>query len=50
VDVVERDRFVVAEFRRRGIPVVMVPSGGYTRESYRLIASSIEAILADHPT
>jgi histone deacetylase 11 len=50
VDVVERDRFVVAEFRRRGIPVVMVPSGGYTRGSYRLLADGIEAILADHPT
>ena len=39
----------MAEFRRRGIPVVMVPSGGYTRDSYRLIAGSVEAILADHP-
>jgi histone deacetylase 11 len=47
-DVVERDRFVVGEFRRRGVPVVMMPSGGYTRESYRLIASGVAAILADH--
>lgn len=46
-DVSARDRLVIAEFRRRGIPVVMVPSGGYTRDSYQLLAGSIEAILAD---
>jgi histone deacetylase 11 len=48
-DVVARDRLVIAEFRRRGIPVVMVPSGGYTRDSYQLLAAGIEAILSDHP-
>jgi histone deacetylase 11 len=40
-DVLERDLFVIDEFQRRKIPVVMVTSGGYTRESYRLIAASV---------
>lgn len=44
-DVRTRDLFVIDEFRRRRVPVVMLPSGGYTRESYRLIAASVEAIL-----
>ena len=40
-DVLERDYFVVSEIRRRGIPTVMLPSGGYTSRSARLIAASI---------
>jgi histone deacetylase 11 len=44
-DVLERDLFVVDEFRRRTMPAVMVTSGGYTRESWRLIAGSVEEIL-----
>ena len=37
----ERDLFVVEELRSRGIPTLMVPSGGYTRASYRLLADSV---------
>jgi histone deacetylase 11 len=45
-DVLERDLFVVEEFRQRGMPVVMVTSGGYTAESWRLIAASVGEIVA----
>jgi histone deacetylase 11 len=41
----ERDLFIVAELRARGFPTMMVVSGGYTKESYRLIADSIAALL-----
>jgi histone deacetylase 11 len=44
-DILERDLFVMNEFRRRKIPVVMLPSGGYTAESYRLIAASVRELL-----
>lgn len=44
-DILERDLFVMNEFRRRKIPVVMLPSGGYTAESYRLIATSVRELL-----
>ena len=37
----ERDLFVVEELRSRGIPTLMLPSGGYTRASYRLLADSV---------
>ncbi|MEZ6185861.1 MAG: hypothetical protein R3F62_12730 [Planctomycetota bacterium] len=39
--IAERDAWVVGELRRRGIPTAVVPSGGYTRESHRLIARSV---------
>jgi histone deacetylase 11 len=46
-DVVERDRHVVRTFAARGIPVVAVTSGGYTRESHRLVAQlAIEMVEA----
>lgn len=48
-DVLERDLFVVGEFRRRNVPVVMVTSGGYSRESYRLIAATVEQLLTRFP-
>lgn len=44
-DVLERDLLVMDEFRRRGMPAVMVTSGGYTRESWRLIAASVAEIV-----
>lgn len=43
--VFERDRFVIDELSRRGIPCLMLPSGGYTRESYRLIARTATWVL-----
>lgn len=46
-DVAERDRFVVRTLAARGIPVVAVTSGGYTRESHRLVAQlAIEIVSA----
>jgi histone deacetylase 11 len=44
-DVLERDLFVIDQLRSRNIPAIMLPSGGYTRDSYRLIATTIGALL-----
>ncbi|REJ66307.1 MAG: histone deacetylase [Planctomycetota bacterium] len=41
----ERDLFAVGELRRRGIPTVMLPAGGYSQESYRLVAESVIALI-----
>jgi histone deacetylase 11 len=43
--VLQRDAFVVNTLRERGIPTLMLPSGGYTSQSYRLIADSVMALL-----
>jgi histone deacetylase 11 len=43
--VLERDRMVFNFVDTRSIPWVMVLSGGYSRESYRLIARSVEYVL-----
>ena len=39
--IVERDALVVDELRRRGIPTVMLLSGGYSSESYKHVADSV---------
>lgn len=44
-DVLARDLFVTQQFRDRRIPVVLLPSGGYTRESFRLVAVTLENLL-----
>jgi histone deacetylase 11 len=44
-DLAERDLMVVTMARERGIPVAMVLSGGYSAESWRIHADSIEGIL-----
>ena len=44
----ERDVYVIDSLRKRGIPVVMLTSGGYTKTSFQLIADSIAAILRRH--
>lgn len=44
--VLERDLFVVQTLRGRGIPTVMLLSGGYTRESYKLVARSVGELVA----
>jgi histone deacetylase 11 len=44
-DLAERDLMVVAMARERGIPVAMVLSGGYSAESWKIHADSIEGIL-----
>jgi histone deacetylase 11 len=47
--VLKRDRFVLCELVERGIPTIMLPSGGYTSESYRLIADSVADALGIWP-
>ncbi|KAK7499568.1 hypothetical protein BaRGS_00009220 [Batillaria attramentaria] len=39
--IIERDQIVFQKARTRGIPVLMVTSGGYLRETARIIANSI---------
>lgn len=46
-DVLQRDLFVVNEFRRREIPFVMLLSGGYSQESYRLVANTVTRLIED---
>jgi histone deacetylase 11 len=43
--ILRRDLFVVDALRKRGIPTVMVCSGGYTQQSFRLIADSVIGII-----
>ena len=44
-DLADRDSIVVTFVRERSIPVAMVLSGGYSAESWRIHADSIEGIL-----
>ena len=44
-DVLARDLYVIDQLRSRGIPVVMLLSGGYCRESYRLVANTVVELL-----
>jgi histone deacetylase 11 len=39
--VLERDRFVIDNLQRARIPWVLLPSGGYTEESHRLLAETV---------
>lgn len=41
----ERDLFVVGELRKRGIPTVMVLSGGYSKQSFKLVANSVIGLI-----
>lgn len=43
--ILERDRLVFQTLIAAGIPTVMVLSGGYTRESYQLVADSVADVL-----
>lgn len=44
-DLADRDLMVATLVRERGIPMAMVLSGGYARDSWRIHADGIEAIL-----
>jgi histone deacetylase 11 len=44
--ILRRDLFVVSMLRRHGIPLVMLLSGGYTRQSYQIVSQSIGNIIA----
>ena len=39
--ILKRDLFVVSELRKRNLPTTMVLSGGYTKNSYRIVADSM---------
>ncbi len=41
----ERDLYVVSELRKRQIPTIMVLSGGYTKQSYKLVADSVIGLI-----
>ncbi len=44
--ILKRDLFVVSELRKRNVPTVMLLSGGYTKESYRLVADSVTELIS----
>jgi hypothetical protein len=44
-DVLARDLYVIEQLRARGMPVVMLLSGGYNQESHRLVANSVVELL-----
>jgi histone deacetylase 11 len=46
-DILDRDLYVLDQLHSRRIPTVMVLSGGYTRESYRLVARTVERVVND---
>jgi len=48
--ILERDLFVAAELRKRKIPFIMLPSGGYTKQSYQLLANSVIKIIESRDT
>jgi histone deacetylase 11 len=39
--VLRRDQFVLDALGSRRLPTVVVPSGGYSRESYRMVADMV---------
>jgi histone deacetylase 11 len=43
--ILERDLYVTTQLRERGIPTVMVLSGGYSAQSYQLVADSVIRLL-----
>jgi histone deacetylase 11 len=45
-EILERDLFVIRECRSRRIPLLILPSGGYSRKSYQLIARTAATVLA----
>jgi histone deacetylase 11 len=45
-DVLERDLFVLAKLRAQNLPTVVVPSGGYSDASHRMIATTIRAVFS----
>ena len=49
-DVLDRDLFVIQQFRQRGIPFVMLLSGGYSQQSYRLVANTVGRLLQSEGT
>jgi histone deacetylase 11 len=48
--VLRRDRFVIEEVAARGIPLVIVTSGGYTKVSHRLIFETARGLIESSGT
>jgi histone deacetylase 11 len=46
--ILERDLYVVKQLRDRGISTIMLLSGGYTMQSYQLVADSVIRLLEAH--
>jgi histone deacetylase 11 len=44
-DVLERDLFVIEQCRSRSVPTVMLLSGGYSAESYGLVAETVARLI-----
>ena len=46
-DILNRDLFVIQQLRQHRIPFVMLLSGGYSRQSHRLVANTVARLLHD---
>ena len=44
-DIKERDLFVIDQLEARKIPVVILLSGGYSKESFQLVAATVRALV-----
>lgn len=44
-NVIERDRYVIKKLKEMGVPTVVMTSGGYTKESFKLISALAEIVL-----
>ncbi len=44
--VIKRDKFVIKELSKRSLPTVVMTSGGYSKQSYKLIAALAETVLS----
>jgi histone deacetylase 11 len=49
-NVLDRDLFVIELLRQREIPTVMVLSGGYHRDSYKLVAETVKHLIERYAT
>lgn len=43
----ERDKFVLNTCRGKSIPCVMLPAGGYSSESYKMLAKTVDYIITE---
>ncbi len=49
--IIKRDKFVVEQLAKRAIPTVIMTSGGYTKQSYKLIAELAKLVVnTNNPT
>ncbi|HEX8524592.1 MAG TPA: histone deacetylase [Tepidisphaeraceae bacterium] len=48
--ILRRDQFVLNQLLSRQVPTLVLPSGGYTRQSYQLIANTISHCITTYTT